>query len=260
MNIETVVETTNERQSTHNLKTLNLLERDLFWLLSTSSDLVVSKTERTFLNQKIHQLMDFKKDLKLDTINSNLSPLSSSRLNEIILKGLNSWSQIKNNPTQTLQENIKLNLFLLRQLQAELKQLYPVAINSTGQVYLLRHNWPEASPSYFGISATTQLFFFEISLEASKIYLRATGETVVDAEDQVWKQWNRILACLNHEFELGGFTNGAGVCRYCNLIRSEVFPPTPKCKICHTETYWKQDLLQDWYCKNHQNSLPSRPL
>lgn len=67
--------------------------------------------------------------------------------------------------------------------------------------------------------------FFEAFPREPDTFIRGEGKTIEEAEAQAWEHLERIKACPGHEYEKRGYTNGAGLCRHCDLFKSKVFEP-----------------------------------
>lgn len=70
--------------------------------------------------------------------------------------------------------------------------------------------------------------FFEAFSQEPDTFLRGEGKTVEEAEEQAWKQFERIRACAGHEMEKRGYTNGGGFCKNCDLFLGNAFPAEEK--------------------------------
>jgi hypothetical protein len=53
-------------------------------------------------------------------------------------------------------------------------------------------------------------------------FIRGEGKTVEDAEDDCWRQYERMVACPKHEFERRG-SGSYGICVHCRLGSTEAF-------------------------------------
>ncbi len=98
--------------------------------------------------------------------------------------------------------------------------------------------------------------FFEAFPNDPDTFIRGEGATVAEAEQAAWEKWKSILACIGHEFWLGGYKNGAGFCRHCNLFKPRAFPPSETCCVCGEPTYYTGDSAGNWYCVDHERDKP----
>jgi hypothetical protein len=71
-----------------------------------------------------------------------------------------------------------------------------------------------------------QTAFWEAFPETPSTFIRGEGATIQEAEQNCFAQYQRILACPEHEFERGRYESGAGICKHCKLFLSGVFEPT----------------------------------
>lgn len=67
--------------------------------------------------------------------------------------------------------------------------------------------------------------FFEAFPKALDTYIRGEGSTVEQAETHAWDQYQKRLACPQHEFERRGYKAGQGICKHCGLFNSKAFKP-----------------------------------
>lgn len=70
--------------------------------------------------------------------------------------------------------------------------------------------------------------YFEAFPRLPSTYIRGTGMTIIEAEDNAWKQWEKIQNCPGHEMERRGYENGAGFCKHCDMFKSRAFEPMQK--------------------------------
>jgi hypothetical protein len=105
-------------------------------------------------------------------------------------------------------------------------------------------------------SGSYRTAFFEAFPKNPSTFIRGEGKTIPEAEKDCWEQWQKIANCQSHEFERRGYTNGAGLCKKCNLFKSSVFEPSEKCCICGKNTYHTVDNEGSWYCAEHENDIP----
>lgn len=75
-------------------------------------------------------------------------------------------------------------------------------------------------------------------------FIRGEGLHVAAAEQDAWKQYERILACPAHEFERRGYTNGMGFCKHCGMSSSKAFPEQEQVVRVHASEITDEELKQ----------------
>jgi hypothetical protein len=99
--------------------------------------------------------------------------------------------------------------------------------------------------------------FFEAFPKNHKTFIRGEGKDIAEAELDAFKQYQRHLACPNHEFEARSYTNGSGICKHCGLFMSKVFPPHLICKGCGKAIHEGiTDINNDVYCRDCEDNIP----
>lgn len=78
-----------------------------------------------------------------------------------------------------------------------------------------------------GSVTTYETAFFEVFPESPSTFLRGEGDSIDEAEAQVWGRYQMILECEEHLITRRGYKNGAGFCKNCGLFFSSVFRPIP---------------------------------
>lgn len=95
--------------------------------------------------------------------------------------------------------------------------------------------------------------FFEAFPRSPKSFLRGEGNTLAEAEDACWKDWQQILACPGHEFGRGHYRSGAGICKYCGVFNSSAFnstlDPCVRCGDGSSAATFGPDRHGRWHCK-----------
>lgn len=85
-------------------------------------------------------------------------------------------------------------------------------------------------------------------------FIRGEGETLEAAETDCWNKYQKVAACVNHEYEPRGYHNGGGICKNCGKFASKVFTGAQLgqfCVVCGEGTLYKHDSKKDeWYCEN----------
>lgn len=102
-----------------------------------------------------------------------------------------------------------------------------------------RHPWPDEVTLLQGgknglvlrrEGGSYRTAFVEASLPGT--FLRGEGETIADAEDVVWEQYERLTACPAYPdhgpFERRHYRNGAGFCIQCGGWFARVLPELPE--------------------------------
>jgi hypothetical protein len=91
-----------------------------------------------------------------------------------------------------------------------------------------------------GESRRTAFFEAFPKVDGHGTFIRGEGETLRQAEEQAWSQYQAYLACPGHEFsrEVRGThrTDGSGICRHCGLFASSALPPETRCECCGLPT------------------------
>ncbi len=101
---------------------------------------------------------------------------------------------------------------------------------------IVREQWPDDCMLQWGDSGAVfpkngkpyTTAFFEAFPKTPSTFIRGEGKTVEEAEQDAKQQFDKILACKEHEFEKRHYENGGGMCKHCELFRSDVFEPTPE--------------------------------
>src|SRR5271157_4048947 len=99
-------------------------------------------------------------------------------------------------------------------------------------------------------------FFEAFPREPLSTFIRGEGKDIVEAEEAGWREWQKNLACGEHEWERRGYRNGAGFCKKCGAFKPSAFDPLEKCVVCGKATYYHEDAVGDWYCKEHVREIP----
>lgn len=128
-----------------------------------------------------------------------------------------------------------------------------------------RHPWPDDCFVQGGTSGvvftkkaedTYSTAFVEAFPRNPNTFIRGEGETIEDAEDHAWRQYQKFLNCSGpegHEFEPRGYTNGAGFCKHCGMFSGSVFTAEElglHCKVCGVASNWCRR-GDDFFCKEH---------
>jgi hypothetical protein len=102
--------------------------------------------------------------------------------------------------------------------------------------------------------------FFEAFPQSPSTFIRSEGKTLEEAEDSAWRQYERILACTQHEFDRGSYRTGAGICRKCGLFSSTAFETTlHPCVVCGRDDNRAShgtDKHDRWHCKECHAKIP----
>lgn len=94
--------------------------------------------------------------------------------------------------------------------------------------------------------------FFEAFPKEPETFIRGEGKTISEAEKNAFDKLQKYLLCNNHEFERGGYTSGAGVCKKCGMFSSTAFEyPTTKCYWCGKPTNFYVDNQRRYWCEEH---------
>jgi hypothetical protein len=112
----------------------------------------------------------------------------------------------------------------------------PEAEGSTIEQHQLACNWPDQAYVQWGrpglgfahARRANAKAFFEVFPHGSETFIRAEGTTVEEAERAAYDQFARQLACPEHTFGRGRYTNGAGVCEHCGMFKPDVFEELPR--------------------------------
>lgn len=140
------------------------------------------------------------------------------------------------------------------------------ARNSFGENYLCKFDWGKDCFVQCGdegivISEESYLTaFFEVFSNQPKTFIRCEGNTIEEAEQKAWTQFQKYKKCKKHEFVRNGYTNGSGFCKHCGMFKSHAFEPTTKCKVCDIPTAYTCDVNNEWYCKEHKELIPDELL
>lgn len=113
------------------------------------------------------------------------------------------------------------------------------ARRSIGEPYQCRKEWPDDCSVQCGgrgiVGTSTGVYetaFFEASPKDPSTFIRGEGKSILDAEEDAWNRYQRILACPEHEYQRHGAGSEHGICIHCQLFSSHVFPPVYSCKCC----------------------------
>ena len=97
--------------------------------------------------------------------------------------------------------------------------------------------------------------FFEAFPRSPDTFIRGEGKDIIEAEEDAWKQFSKIISCPSHDFERRGYTNGGAFCKHCGLFMV-VFEPTTLCIVCGKPTNHGTDKDENWYCEEHYHEMP----
>lgn len=131
--------------------------------------------------------------------------------------------------------------------------------------YTTENPWPEEAFLQGGTSGIVfnkdgsayRTTFIEAFLDET--FIRGEGETLKDAEESAWAQYQRMSGCPGHEWEPRNYKNGAGFCKHCNKFKSKVFTPEDLgcfCDVCGIPTYWSRQ-NKKFYCEEHAQDRDS---
>ena len=132
--------------------------------------------------------------------------------------------------------------------------------------YECQHEWPEDCFCQGGGSGvvinrkdgtTRRTAFFEAfpKDEKSSGFIRGEGTTILEAETKCWEQYQRELACPDHEFEPRTYKNGCGFCKHCNCFKSGLF--TWACAHCGEQTSHHYDHKGEYHlCQSCYEKTP----
>jgi len=92
-------------------------------------------------------------------------------------------------------------------------------------------------------------------------FYRGEAETVEAAETAAYLKFQKALACDEHEWFAGKYTNGGGHCRKCGKFGSNVFTGEQLGQFCHMcgvgttgHAIKHDDGIRRWYCSEHQQA------
>lgn len=129
--------------------------------------------------------------------------------------------------------------------------------------YECKFDWPDDCSVQCGdrgivlsANGSYRTAFFEAFPKDPKTFIRGQGETIEMAERAAWNNYERIVGCNSHEFERRGYKNGSGICKHCELFKSNVFEPSERCVVCNQPTYWTADVNGNYYCEEHERQMP----
>ena len=97
--------------------------------------------------------------------------------------------------------------------------------------------------------------FFEAFPTEPSCFLRGEGETLADAEEQCWLEYQKIMACGAHEFERRGRRDGYGFCKKCGM-GSMFAEPLDTCSVCGKPTNYITDSRGVFFCEEHITDIP----
>lgn len=129
------------------------------------------------------------------------------------------------------------------------------ASKSNGSKHECQYSWPEDcsvqcgdSGIVLGNGTARRTAFFEAFPKEPKTFIRGEGQTVVDAELSAWHKYQKILNCVNHEFER--YKGEIGKCKHCQLTLINYFDPEHICSTCGKEAV-NQEYKKKKYCLLH---------
>lgn len=93
--------------------------------------------------------------------------------------------------------------------------------------------------------------FFEVFTKVPKSFIRGEAETIKEAEKVAFEKLQKILNCPNHEFERGGYDNGAAICKHCRMFKGDAFEPLTRCYWCGKPTTFYVDTHRRYWCEEH---------
>lgn len=100
--------------------------------------------------------------------------------------------------------------------------------------------------------------FFEAFPPApNNTFLRGEGDSVHDAEDRAFTQYEKMMACPQHEWDRRGRTDGYAYCKLCGMSQMALEPLT-RCAICDIPSSWtsrKENGEKKHYCRFHDPQL-----
>ena len=99
--------------------------------------------------------------------------------------------------------------------------------------------------------------FFEATPTFGELstFIRGEGKSVTEAEAACWKHFERMRDCKGHDFDRRNRRDGYAYCKHCGFSDT-VFEPLEHCKVCGIATYFTHDVDNNYYCKNHEDSIP----
>lgn len=98
--------------------------------------------------------------------------------------------------------------------------------------------------------------FFEAFPVEPRTFIRGEGKTIVEAEANAFAKLERYQACAGHEFEMGTFLNGAGICKHCRMFSSKAIEPIYPCHTCGELTWHSHDQEGRYFCKPCYDTKP----
>lgn len=129
------------------------------------------------------------------------------------------------------------------------------ASKSNGSKHECQYEWPENcsvqcgdSGIVIGNGTARRTAFFEAFPKEPKTFIRGEGQTVIDAELSAWNKYQKILNCVNHEFER--YKGEIGKCKHCQLTLINYFDPEHVCVTCGKEAV-NQEYKKNKYCLLH---------
>lgn len=102
--------------------------------------------------------------------------------------------------------------------------------------------------------------FFEAFPENPSCFIRGEGSTVEEAEQDAWNQFQKYVACPEHEFERRGYTNGGGFCKHCGMFKGKAFEPSETCYRCNANTYYGKTNDGRYFCEECRDDVPEKLL
>jgi len=109
----------------------------------------------------------------------------------------------------------------------------PRHITRTGEV--AQHPWPEDlfiqggnGIAFTPDGQTYRTAFVEAFPDDPPTFLRGEGNTIAEAEDNCWKQYQRYAGCPHGKYERRQYRNGSGFCVHCGTWLNKVFEPLPE--------------------------------
>ncbi len=108
----------------------------------------------------------------------------------------------------------------------------------TEENYVLKYNWGDTHLSYsdcglvFGRGKPRETAFFEAY--PLNTFLRGEGATILEAEEEAWKQYQKFDNCDEHVYERTS-EDGSGKCIKCGIRHSNVLNNERKCYCCGKE-------------------------
>ena len=96
--------------------------------------------------------------------------------------------------------------------------------------------------------------FFEAFPKNPSCFLRGEGKNIEEAEENAWKQWEKICNCTEHKFErYNNRKDGYAYCMNCDL-KGMFLEPSTACSVCNIPAHGY--LVKDTnYCIRHYYSL-----